>query len=161
MGRASGAVNRAPMDPEKDWTLLTWLRNNRWIILIVGIIFISCVISIIMVCVCRSQLSRGLSKRFSKSFGTGTQNSASYENSIRSISEHVPLPPSRHVTEVEDACYSNVQNERFVEVEDYLQETTRPSSSGYIDVVYENGENIYDDAIIPPSTFHYGVIPCP
>ncbi|KAJ1185360.1 hypothetical protein NDU88_002153 [Pleurodeles waltl] len=139
--------------------VIKWVRNYFWVILILCIVLVSAIISIIMVCVCRTQLYRGFSQRFSKSFTVrrkheGKQHALTSENSIYHVSGNGPPPSSRDLVKVEDEqCYSYVQHDNLFEIERYTNNSANRPNSGYIGVL-PDGDSDYDDAIIPPSILY-------
>lgn len=165
MATMNGGVDVTPTDTVRsddrlqEGTVMKWLWDYFWVILISCIILVSAIISITMVCVCRTQLSRGFSQRLSKSFTVrrkhnGTQDALNYESSIYHISVNVPPVPSRNLVAVEDGnCYSYAQHDNLFIQQRHASISANQPQSGYIGVL-PDGDSDYDDAIIAPSIFH-------
>ncbi|XP_078539695.1 SLP adapter and CSK-interacting membrane protein [Lissotriton helveticus] len=163
MATTNGGVDVTPADTMRsddrlqEGTVMKWLWDYFWVILISCIILVSAIISITMVCVCRTHIYRRFSQRLSKSFAVrmrhnGTQDALNYESSIYQISSNVPPVSSRDLVAVEgDTCYSYAQGNLFMQ-ERHVGNSANQPYSGYVGVL-PDGDSDYDDAIIAPSIF--------
>ncbi|OCT95173.1 hypothetical protein XELAEV_18012857mg [Xenopus laevis] len=58
-----------------------WYRQYFWLLIFAGIIFFTAIISLIMICLCRTQFSKRLSLRIQKSFRQNSRNQRQEESS--------------------------------------------------------------------------------
>nr|XP_033777272.1 SLP adapter and CSK-interacting membrane protein [Geotrypetes seraphini] len=137
---------------------MDWIRKYFWVLVIVGILLVSCIIGIIMFCVCRTQLPRGLSRRIRQSFAVKRKvekniedNRVYLENTIYQRSGDAPSVPSRiAITESKtNAFYPNyniMETQRSPKVISLPDKRT--SDCGYVEVLSED-ETDYDDTAMP------------
>ncbi|XP_029469280.1 SLP adapter and CSK-interacting membrane protein [Rhinatrema bivittatum] len=143
---------------------MTWMREYFWVLVIAGILLVCGIIGIIMFCLCRTQLQRGLSRKIQKSFAVRRQvqnssedNRVYLENSIYQRSGNDPPLPSRVII-AEETRTEFHPSLHTLESGGYPKPFSLPdkrqSDSGYIDILPEinDGENDYDDAAMPGTT---------
>ncbi|XP_030041603.1 SLP adapter and CSK-interacting membrane protein isoform X2 [Microcaecilia unicolor] len=135
---------------------MEWIREYFWVLVIVGILLVSGIISAIMICVCRTQLSRGLSRRIQQSFAVRRKvekpiedNRVYLENTLYHRSGDAPPPPipSRIIITESKTNPSHTTMER----QRYANEFSLPDKmrSDCIEVLSEEDENDYDDTAMP------------
>ncbi|XP_072271572.1 SLP adapter and CSK-interacting membrane protein isoform X3 [Pyxicephalus adspersus] len=73
---------------------IPWYRQYFWLLVFGGIILLTVIISIIMICVCRTQISKSVTNRIQKSFKLKKRTKSTIDNSLYHLSgpSEVKLP---------------------------------------------------------------------